>query len=454
MTRLRSLPIVAACLVAGAAPASAQQMPRDIIAAGALPITMLICELPAYHPEMSLVPAGHVHVPLERSGFAPTATFQVTYSGFTPQAQAAFQAALDIWATHISSPVTIKVQANWVPLGAGVLGSAGANGLFLNFPNAPVPTTWFANAMADAISGTDLGTGVEMTANFNSNFASWYYGTDGNPPGNQWDLMSTVMHEIGHGIGFFGRGTVDDGNPGTGQGTECNGIVSEGCWGIGGLPIIFERFVEDQAGVAMMNEAAYPNYSIPMGTLLRSNQLFTDGPTITGTLGARGQLYAPGGFQYGSSFSHFNENTYPANSPNAMMTPAIAPGESFASAGPAVCGLFNDMGWPLGPDCQGQIVLPANEPIAGDARAALEVSGPNPFASRTAVTLALRESGDVRAELLDVTGRVVAVLHDGAVGAGAPVEMAVDGAGLGAGVYVVRVVGADFTATRRLVLAR
>ena len=136
------------------------------------------------------------------------------------------------------------------------------------------------------------------------------------------------------------------------------------------------------------------------------------------------------------------------------MTPQIAPGESFDGPGPGVCAFFKDMGWPMGPDCLGQIVNPANEPLAADGRASLEVTGPNPFAGRTELSPTLRESGDVRMELIDVTGRVVSVLYDGRVAAGARTEVAVEAATLPAGLYVARVVGDGFTTTRRLVLAR
>ncbi len=55
------------------------------------------------------------------------ATFVVNYSGFTPEAQAAFQRAVDIWAAILSSPVTIHVDASFVNLSGGTLGLAGAN---------------------------------------------------------------------------------------------------------------------------------------------------------------------------------------------------------------------------------------------------------------------------------------------------------------------------------------
>ena len=74
---------------------------------------------------------------------AAVSTFVVTYNGFTPQAQTAFQAAVDVWASQIQSSVPIRVTANWTTLGPGILGSAGPRHLFRNFPGAPDPNTWF-----------------------------------------------------------------------------------------------------------------------------------------------------------------------------------------------------------------------------------------------------------------------------------------------------------------------
>ena len=35
------------------------------------------------------------------------------------------------------------------------------------------------------------------------NNINWYYGIDSNKPANTIDLLSVVMHEIGHGLGDF-----------------------------------------------------------------------------------------------------------------------------------------------------------------------------------------------------------------------------------------------------------
>ena len=54
------------------------------------------------------------------------ATFDVDYNGFSSQARTAFQHAVNIWSSIISSPAPIKVIANWDSLGTNVLGSASA----------------------------------------------------------------------------------------------------------------------------------------------------------------------------------------------------------------------------------------------------------------------------------------------------------------------------------------
>src|SRR5881392_1496432 len=54
-----------------------------------------------------------------------TAGVTVIYSAnFDPAAKIAFQAAVDLWATQITSAAPVTIEANWSPLGTGVLGQA------------------------------------------------------------------------------------------------------------------------------------------------------------------------------------------------------------------------------------------------------------------------------------------------------------------------------------------
>ena len=89
-----------------------------------------------------------------------------------------------------------------------------------------------------------------------------------------------------------------------------------------------------------------------------------------------------------------------------------------------------------------------------DARGArLDVVSANPFSAGVRLRLVLPAAAAVRAEAFDVLGRRVAVLFEGTAAAG-ETGLALDGAGLAPGVYVVRVVTPAGTLARRLVRAR
>ena len=90
---------------------------------------------------------------------------------------------------------------------------------------------------------------------------------------------------------------------------------------------------------------------------------------------------------------------------------------------------------------------------AAPAASALALAGPNPFRSWTTLALSLPGGGRVEAALYDVLGRRVAVLHDGALAAGAH-TLAVDASSLPAGVYVARVAGPGVAASVTLTVVR
>ena len=126
----------------------------------------------------------------------------------------AFQFAANIWGATLDSKVTITIRASWAALScttsSGTLGQAGATGIFRDFANAPFPGTWYSAALANALSGVDLDPkSPEISAQFNSNLGNtgcldgthFYLGLDNNH-GSDVDLVSILMHEFAHGLGF------------------------------------------------------------------------------------------------------------------------------------------------------------------------------------------------------------------------------------------------------------
>jgi len=278
--------------------------------------------------------SARIPAPRKRAG-APQATITVTYHNFSAQAQTAFQAAVDIWASTVYSPVPIRIDASWTSLGSttGILGQAGPTEVFSSFTGAPISATWYPKALANALAGKDLdSTQVDISAEFNSAFPDWYLGTDGNTPSNLIDLETVVLHECCHGLGFIGSAAMSSGS---------------GSWGFNNNPMIYDRFTVNGSNQAMINTSLFPNPSTALGAQLTGDNLFLNGPkAIAANNGAMPKLYAPSSWEQGSSVSHLDENTYPfGSSINALMTPALPFGISLHDPGPIVKGFFADMGW-------------------------------------------------------------------------------------------------------------
>lgn len=264
-------------------------------------------------------------------GAARDVSIVVNYSGFPANAQAAFQYAVDIWASNLTSTVPIQVNATWTNIGGNTLGFASAEGFYRNFPNAPLTNTYYPAALADKLRESNNAPGsVDISCSFNSS-SNWYFGTDGNTPSGQYDFVTVVLHELCHGLGFLGSASVSGGQESL---------------GFNGSDFIYDVFVEQQSGALL---TALPNGSTALGDALTGNQLYWGGDLgIAANAGTRPRLYAPGTWAGGSSYSHLNENTYPSGNVNSLMTPFIGTAEANHDPGPIVYGMFEDMGWTLG----------------------------------------------------------------------------------------------------------
>ena len=91
-----------------------------------------------------------------------------------------------------------------------------------------------------------------------------------------------------------------------------------------------------------------------------------------------------------------------------------------------------------------------------DLSGAFRLTGvrPNPVTQTGRIRLTVDRPQQVRAELYNVLGQRVRVVHDGRVAASDPVTWTLDGAKLPSGVYFVRVEGETFSATRKFVRVR
>lgn len=141
----------------------------------------------------------------------------------------AFQKAASIWGATLDSRIEIRVQASFVPLACtattATLGSAGAIQVFSNFPGAEYQNSWYHVALANKLAMVDLAPGDpgtsadDIRARFNSDIGktgcltgtTWYYGLDTGHTASQINLVTVLLHEFAHGLGFSSFTNVSTG---------------------------------------------------------------------------------------------------------------------------------------------------------------------------------------------------------------------------------------------------
>ncbi|MCP4944739.1 MAG: hypothetical protein GY924_22535 [Planctomycetaceae bacterium] len=239
------------------------------------------------------------------------------------QRRDALEAALDVWEDVLVASYageTVYVDAKMDPQASGILGGANplsywnVNGV--NGAGAP---------LANHLVGEDLrGSEAEIEITLNSNFASWYYGTDAATPSSSWDFMTVVIHEVGHGLNFFSA-IQTDGSTGW----------DPGVWGI------YESYLELGDGTNLINMAT----DAERAAAIISDDVYWGGANATAANSDnRVRIYAPNPYEPGSSVSHVNQATYAGV---AVMTPALLNGVAIHTPNAFELGMMKDMGWTL-----------------------------------------------------------------------------------------------------------
>jgi len=250
-----------------------------------------------------------------------------------------FEQAAKIWESVVGSNVPIIVGAQFNPLtcsaSQAVLGSAGTTTIQGNFRKVPIRNTWYPIALASSLAGSDLDTSnTDITATFNSdidnnnnclNGTNWYYGLDGQRPSGTIELLTVVLHELGHGLGF--QTFVD-----LSTGAKFNGVND-----------VFLLNLEDHS-LAKTWDALTDAERLTSST--ETGDLHWVGPNVTAQVGnftggvnqGHIRMYAPATVSSGSSVSHFSN----ALSPNELMEPFdTGPKSNLGLTVP----LLQDIGW-------------------------------------------------------------------------------------------------------------
>lgn len=268
----------------------------------------------------------------------------------------AFQRAANLWGNLLSSPVEIRIEANFDPLTCSdvtaVLGRAGASFVFRDFAGAPLSNTWYPKALANKFAGADLFPGAsDISARFNSAIGTtcpfpsvWYYGLDANPPAGQLDLVSVVLHELGHGLGFVSFVDLATGAK------------------LLGFNDVFSNNLEDHSTGKLypqMSDAERVTASQNTGNLhwVGTNMVAASGRLIGGVdPPGHVRMYAPNPQQPDSSVSHFDTTV----TPNELMEPFYTgPNHDIGLTSE----LFRDLGWEVVPPTLVSAILPSSRSV-------------------------------------------------------------------------------------------
>lgn len=298
------------------------------------------------------------------------ATFVINYKNscggevWPDEAIEAFDYAAELWGSHLNSPVPISIEAKWVSLGERTLGSAGPTRLFALSGEGVFPNTFYPIAQVNALLGRDVkeqpnvSVAHDITVNISCDRDDWYFGTDANPPSGEYDLVTVLIHEIGHGIGFLGSvfgnnstQTADWGAPVTVDGDAIR------------FPLVYDQFTLDGNFDNLIDTDVYPlnppdetSKDLYRAVTGRVEGVFFNGLDAEFALeNKRVPLYAPVPYQAGSSYSHLDQSFFDTNGPygsSALMRPSIPTQLAIHSPGVVFCGMLKDMMWPLGPACE------------------------------------------------------------------------------------------------------
>jgi hypothetical protein len=278
-------------------------------------------------------------------GQAQINTFSFNVNGATPTG---FTQALTIagqkWSNYLQITVPIKVNvftvnSNLLPFSAITL----ANGR-KNFTNAPYQNILYTTALANQIAGSETNVGeFDMDIYFNL-ATSYYYGT-GKPLVSANDFITTAMHEIGHGLGFYSDGYVDGGGLGSFGNVPASALfplTASFPWrGQDGVPSIYDKYVVKPSNNYLTTLA--PQNTAALGDSIKNGANYFSGPLYANPSHSNTPIRLSGGtgsFTIGVDLLHIH-NTYA----NTIMSYFWGPGDTVRIPAPWELGILKEIGW-------------------------------------------------------------------------------------------------------------
>lgn len=283
------------------------------------------------------IPPPKAYTSRLKSGQEAGAQFIFTIENALDSAEvaAACQKAGEIWGSLIHSSIPINVRLIFADQDYGTLASTGTPWPpRLVDDNGYLPRRYYVQSIAEKMYRQNLnGKNPDMTMTFNQNVAWWYGLEENTTPLSRYDFLSTLLHEMAHGLGFFGYFQVDDDGLGYGL----------------GIPTSFDGFFETDAGVMVADTIAFPQPSKDLGDALTSPPIYFNSPIALKELPDETTLpkmYITNPWRGGNSLYHLDlKYDWKLGGRDALMTYAAAKGEAIHDPGPITTYMLYEIGW-------------------------------------------------------------------------------------------------------------
>lgn len=256
-------------------------------------------------------------------------TFKINYDPNVPQqVRNCVEAATLIWSAVLGvTRVPISIHIMWKAQKPNVLAATGPSYIYLLKSRG----MYYPDALVNQIMGEDVDpvhNDIQMT--INQNQAKWHYDITVLPPAGKYDLVTTILHEIWHGLG--GIGII---------GTSSRNKYPYS------FPIVYDKYVVDKFGSPVTSIT-----SNLLKTILRDDVESLYFNNKDGILSGSGfnpdseaALFFPKTFSPGSSIYHLSEKVYQNTDP--LMTPFLNTQERILKIGPIPLSILETLGWTI-----------------------------------------------------------------------------------------------------------
>lgn len=276
-------------------------------------------------------------------GLSAELTFEVTYTGFNAEQQAAFQAGLAIWQPLLDAAYPVKINARFAPLTGYAL--VTIPNLTRNFAGAPQTNVWYPTALANTLGGVVLNPEEADVDFFINSSDPWYFGVDGNCPVTQYDFVSQIMKAVPYGLGYMSSFYISAGYGSYGMlNPSAIGLTTSFVWEpMQNQPVIYDTFIVNGSSQYLTDTANFTNPSPALATQLTGGNLQYYGSEGVANNGGQPPVLYASAFNLART-ARLLDGTYQGTE-NVAGVPTSYMGVVLRNPAPIVLGMLEDMGW-------------------------------------------------------------------------------------------------------------